>query len=136
MQDPPQHTRVRDLVASALTHRRVKEMAPRIRHLAARQLQQVAKLEDVNFITDFAYLFPTLVMCDMLGMEEGEFLGLLAELNQAVADTFPVFETRALEPRELALANQQMDFLTEFFDDLFQEVNSPKRPHNGHGLCW
>ncbi len=129
MQDPPQHTRVRDLVASALTHRRVKEMAPRIRQLAARQLQQVAKLEDVNFITDFAYLFPTLVMCDMLGMEEGEFSWeLLAELNQAVADTFPVFETRALEPQELALANQQMDFLTEFFDDLFQRRK--KAPRN------
>ena len=129
MQDPPQHTRVRDLVASALTHRRVKEMAPRIRQLAARQLQQVAKLEDVNFITDFAYLFPTLVMCDMLGMEEGEFSWeLLAELNQAVADTFPVFETRALEPEELALANQQMDFLTEFFDDLFQRRK--KAPRN------
>ena len=128
MQDPPQHTRVRDLVASALTHRRVKEMAPRIRQLAARQLQQVAKLEDVNFITDFAYLFPTLVMCDMLGMEEGEFSwGLLAELNQAVADTFPVFETRALEPQELALANQQMDFLTEFFDDLFQRRKKTPR---------
>jgi cytochrome P450 len=129
MQDPPQHTRVRDLVASALTHRRVKEMAPRIRQLAARQLQQVAKLEDVNFITDFAYLFPTLVMCDMLGMEEGEFSWeLLAELNQAVADTFPVFETRALEPQELALANQQMNFLTEFFDDLFQRRK--KAPRN------
>ena len=128
MQDPPQHTRVRDLVASALTHRRVKEMAPRIRQLAARQLQQVAKLEDVNFITDFAYLFPTLVMCDMLGMEEGEFSWeLLAELNQAVADTFPVFETRALEPQELALANQQMDFLTEFFDDLFQRRKKTPR---------
>lgn len=128
MQDPPQHTRVRDLVASALTHRRVKEMAPRIRQLAARQLQQVAELEDVNFITDFAYLFPTLVMCDMLGMEEGEFSWeLLAELNQAVADTFPVFETRALEPQELALANQQMDFLTEFFDDLFQRRKKAPR---------
>ncbi|RZO73625.1 MAG: cytochrome P450, partial [Halieaceae bacterium] len=64
---------------------------------------------------------PTLVMCDMLGMEEGEFSWeLLAELNQAVADTFPVFETRALEPAELALANRQMEFLTEFFDELFQ----------------
>ncbi|GIS24748.1 MAG: hypothetical protein CM15mP125_4350 [Gammaproteobacteria bacterium] len=121
MQDPPQHTRVRDLVASALSLKRITEMAPRIRRLAQQQLQKFAEREDANFITDFAYLFPTLVMCDMLGMQEGEFSWeLLAELNQAVADTFPVFETRALEPDELALANRQMEFLTEFFDELFQ----------------
>ncbi len=121
MQDPPQHTRVRDLVASALSLKRIKEMAPRVRRLAQQQLQKFAEQEDANFITDFAYLFPTLVMCDMLGMEEEEFSWeLLAELNQAVADTFPVFETRALEPDELALANGQMEFLTEFFDELFQ----------------
>ena len=121
MQDPPQHTRVRDLVASALSLKRITEMAPRIRRLSQQQLQKFAESEDANFITDFAYLFPTLVMCDMLGMQEGEFSWkLLAELNQAVADTFPVFETRALEPDELALANRQMEFLTEFFDELFQ----------------
>jgi len=121
MQDPPQHTRVRDLVASALSLKRITEMAPRIRRLAQQQLHKFAERENANFITDFAYLFPTLVMCDMLGMDEGEFSWeLLAELNQAVADTFPVFETRALEPEELALANRQMEFLTDFFDDLFQ----------------
>ena len=57
-------------------------MAPRIRRLAQQQLQKFAEQEDANFITDFAYLFPTLVMCDMLGMEEEEFSWeLLAELN-------------------------------------------------------
>ena len=128
MQDPPQHTRVRDLVAGALTHKRVREMAPRIRQLARQQLHQFAKSDGANFITDFAYLFPTLVMCDMLGMKEEEFSwGLLAQLNQAVADTFPVFETRALEPDELALANRQMEFLTEFFDDLFQRRKKKAR---------
>ena len=36
-------------------------------------------------------------MCDMLGLEEHEFSDdLLTQLNQAIADTFPVFETRAL----------------------------------------
>jgi len=56
----------------------------------------------------------------MLGLEESEFSDeLLLQLNQAIADTFPVFETRALSDDELALANRQMEFLTAFFDDLF-----------------
>ena len=54
-------------------------------------------------------------MCDMLGLEEHEFSDdLLTQLNQAIADTFPVFETRALNPDELSLANRQMEFLTAF----------------------
>jgi hypothetical protein len=44
-----------------------------------------------------------------LGLEESEFSDdLLLQLNQAIADTFPVFETRALSDDELALANRQM----------------------------
>lgn len=128
MQDPPQHTRVRDLVATALSLKRIREMEPRIRYRAHSQLIQFAQQGRDNFITDYAYLYPTLVMCDMLGMEENEFSWeLLAQLNQAIADTFPVFETRALRPEELQLANRQMEFLTEFFNDLFRRRKASPR---------
>ncbi len=63
-----------------------------------------------------------MVMCDMLGIREGEFSSeLLQQLNTAIADTFPVFETRALEPEELAQADRQMEFLTAFFDEMFED---------------
>ena len=120
MQDPPQHTRLRGLIAGALSLKRIRSMEPRVRQLARRLLSELAGQPGVNFIESFAYRFPTLVMCDMLGLEENEFSDeLLLQLNQAIADTFPVFETRALSDDELALANQQMEFLTAFFDDLF-----------------
>ena len=120
MQDPPQHTRLRGLIAGALSLKRIRSMEPRVRELARRLLSYIAGQPGVNFIETFAYRFPTLVMCDMLGLEESEFSDeLLLQLNQAIADTFPVFETRALSDDELALANRQMEFLTAFFDDLF-----------------
>lgn len=120
MQDPPQHTRLRGLIAGALSLKRIRAMEPRVRELARRMLAEVADQPGVNFIEAFAYRFPTLVMCDMLGLEDDEFSdALLIQLNQAIADTFPVFETRALGVEELALADRQMEFLTAFFDDLF-----------------
>jgi cytochrome P450 len=120
MQDPPQHTRVRGLVANALSLKRIRAMEPRVRELARSQLERYRSGGYDNFITDYAYLFPTLVMCDMLGMDGEECSPeLLLKLNQAIADTFPVFETRALGEDELALADRQMVFLTEFFDRLF-----------------
>ncbi len=120
MQDPPDHTRLRGLIANALSLKRIREMEPRIRELARLQLHRYSEEGCTNFITEFAYLFPTLVMCDMLGMRDEEYSPeLLLKLNQAIADTFPVFETRALAADELALADRQMLFLTDYFDGLF-----------------
>jgi cytochrome P450 len=128
MQDPPDHTRLRGLIANALSMKRIREMEPRIRQLARQLLVQYAESGKDNFITDFAYLFPTLVMCDMLGMRENDYSPqLLLELNQAIADTFPVFETRALAEDELAKADSQMLFLTRFFNELFESRrNNPQ----------
>ena len=123
MQDPPDHTRLRNLIAGALSLKRIRAMEPRIRLLARQLLSKYANgAQGDNFITGFAYLFPTMVMCDMLGVREGEFSDeLLLSLNNAIADTFPVFETRALSAEELDQADRQMQFLTDFFDDMFED---------------
>ena len=128
MQDPPTHTRLRGLVAGALSLKRIRAMEPRVRELARAMLARLADQPGTNFIETFAYRFPTLVMCDMLGLEEHEFSDeLLTQLNLAIADTFPDFETRALCEEELALANRQMEFLTAFFDDLFERRRAHPR---------
>ncbi|MEH6517221.1 MAG: cytochrome P450 [Halioglobus sp.] len=120
MQDPPAHTRVRGLVSGALSLKRIREMEPRIRELAVQLLDDYDNADGENFINEFAYQFPTQVMCDMLGMSDKEYpADLLLELNQAIADTFVVFETRALSETELDRADEQMGFLTETFDKLF-----------------
>ena len=121
MQDPPAHTRVRGLVSEALSLKRIRAMEPRIRELAVQLLDQYDRLGGDNFITDFAYRFPTMVMCDMLGMGAEEYPpDLLSRLNQAIADSFIVFETRALSEVELERADSQMLFLTAVFDELFE----------------
>ncbi len=125
MQDPPDHTRLRGLVSGALSLKRIRAMEPRVRELARQQLDRYADERHENFISEFAYLFPTLVMCDMLGLDEdAASRSQLLRLNQAIADTFPVFETRALNPEELGLADRQMVFLTEFFSTLFERRRS------------
>jgi cytochrome P450 len=67
-------------------------------------------------------------MCDMLGMREDEYSSdTLLQLNQAIADTFPVFETRALGEEELALADRQTEFLTDYFNELFESRRKQPR---------
>ena len=48
------------------------ELVPSVRELARQQLMRFEAQGGGNFITDYAYLFPTLVMCDMLGMSDDE----------------------------------------------------------------
>ena len=50
--------------------KRIRAMEPRVRELARQQLMRFEAQGGGNFITDYAYLFPTLVMCDMLGMQD------------------------------------------------------------------
>jgi cytochrome P450 len=120
MQDPPAHTRLRKLVAFALTPRRVAAMQPRIEQIVAGLVDAVRPRGGMEVLWDFAYQLPTLVMCDMLGLEEHERTPAnLQRLTQAVADSFIVFETRRLTDAELARADAQMDYLNDFFSALY-----------------
>ena len=135
-QDPPRHTRVRGLVTQALTARRVAEMRPRVQAIADRLIDAVINDGEMEIIHQFAYRFPTLVMCDMLGLSPDEASDeVLAALNQAIADSFVVFEMRAFEPDVLALANRQIDFLEDFFGQIFAARRLEPRDDLATGLC-
>jgi cytochrome P450 len=120
MQDPPAHTRLRKLVAFALTPKRVAAMQPRIQQIVDGLVDAMQAKGEIELLWDFAYQLPTLVMCDMLGLEGDERSpASLAKLTRAVAESFIVFETRALPAGILANADAQMDYLNEFFGRLY-----------------
>ncbi len=75
----------------------------------------------MEVLKDFAYQLPTRVMCDMLGVEEAERTPeAMQALTQAIADSFIVFETRALSNAKLQRADEQMDFLYDYFGAGFE----------------
>ena len=66
--DPPEHTRVRTLVSSGFSPRRVRALEPRIREMASHYLDAVAERGECEFIEDFAGKLPMDVISDMLGV--------------------------------------------------------------------
>jgi cytochrome P450 len=127
---------VRGLVTQALTARRVIEMRPRVQAIADRLLDAVVDHGRMEVIHQFAYRFPTLVMCDMLGLSPEEASdNVLAALNKAIADSFVVFEMRPFTPEALALANRQMDFLQDFFGKVFAARRLEPRDDLATDLC-
>ena len=125
MQDPPHHTRVRGLVTGALTARRVRAMEPRIREITDRLINDFAADREGDLIARFAYELPVRVMCDMLGIDPED--ARLKTVIDAIAQSFIVFEARALTDAELATANSQIAVLQQFFETLFDERKAAPR---------
>jgi cytochrome P450 len=66
--DPPDHTRLRGLVSKAFTPRVVESLRPRIQELVDDLLDRVQPAGRVNFVQDFAYPLPAIVIAEMLGV--------------------------------------------------------------------
>lgn len=67
--DPPDHTRLRTLVAKAFTVRRVEELRPRARDIATGLVRDmVAAGPPVDLVDTFALSLPVAVICELLGV--------------------------------------------------------------------
>ena len=65
--DPPEHTRLRSLVARAFSAHRIQEMRGHIEALAERFLDQVGTDTSFDLVEKFAYPLTSLVITEMLG---------------------------------------------------------------------
>ena len=88
--DPPLHTRVRRLIAGALTARVIAEMEPGVENLVANLLDRAAERGKIDLIDDFAALIPIEVIGNLLdvphearGSLRGWSLAILGALEPA-----------------------------------------------------
>ncbi|GAA0531777.1 cytochrome P450 [Saccharopolyspora subtropica] len=67
--DPPDHTRLRKLVAKAFTSRRVEQLRPRTQEIADGLVDAiVARGEPFDLVEEFALPLPITVICELLGV--------------------------------------------------------------------
>src|SRR5579875_2463546 len=66
--DPPDHSRIRGLVARAFTPRMVESLRPRVQRLVNELLDAVQEQGHMEFVADFAYPLPAIVIAEMLGV--------------------------------------------------------------------
>ncbi|OEV03752.1 cytochrome [Streptomyces nanshensis] len=68
--DPPEHTRLRRLVAKAFTTRAVERLRPYITRLVDELLDHMSRDSRSDLIADLAVPLPVTVICQMLGVPE------------------------------------------------------------------
>jgi cytochrome P450 len=71
MKDPPEHTRLRKLVARAFTPRAIADLEQRVRTLCGEFLDTVADQDEFDYVGAFAGLLPPTVILALVGYPEG-----------------------------------------------------------------
>lgn len=74
--DPPQHTRLRKLVTKAFTTGAVTELRPFIARVTDELLDQWPVGERFDFVAGLAVPLPVIVICELLGVPEGDRLDI------------------------------------------------------------
>lgn len=116
--EPPDHTRLRRLVAAAFARGHVERLRPRVRELAASLLDEVDS-DGFDVIGEYAEPLPVLVIAELLGVPDTLVPDLRrwsqaivrmyepSPSEQVVADAVAAAEDFAAAIRELALARAQ-----------------------------
>jgi cytochrome P450 len=66
--DPPDHTRLRSIVARELSYKRLEGPCGRLREIARRLLDEIAPYGKADLIEAFALPFPLKVICELVGV--------------------------------------------------------------------
>ncbi|MFJ1702180.1 cytochrome P450 [Kitasatospora sp. NPDC088346] len=113
----PDHARVRSLIASVFTPRRVEALRPAVAAAVERLLDELAGRgaagAPVDFMDAFAYRLPVGVICELLGVPERDhhrFRALAADLTAALE--------LLVEPAESDAADEAAEELTDYFVQL------------------
>jgi cytochrome P450 len=113
--DPPDHTRLRRLVATAFTPRVAQSLAPRIETLIDELLAPLTHRREVELMSEFAYPLPVRVICELLGIPTGDAT-LFVHHAPALATGLDPSPMRA--PAAIAAANRAAEVIVAYLDDL------------------
>jgi cytochrome P450 len=68
--NPPDHTRLRRLVSTVFTRRRIEQLVPRIQLITDELLDRIGTAAQTDLINSFALPLPITVVCELLGVPE------------------------------------------------------------------
>jgi cytochrome P450 len=124
--NPPEHARIRSVVARAFTPRRIGGLGPAVARMIDALLDAMADRgaggTEVEFMHDFAFLLPVTVICELIGIPESD-----RESFRPVARDIAATLELGIGEEALAAADAAAAWLTGYFLDLAQERRADPR---------
>ncbi|MGI5479911.1 cytochrome P450 family protein [Streptomyces lavendofoliae] len=94
--DPPDHTRLRGLVAREFTGRRVEALRPWVRRVTDELIDAMEPKGRADLVDALAFPLPITVICELLGVPAADRDAFRAWSTEIVAPTGGAFETSAV----------------------------------------
>jgi cytochrome P450 len=110
--EPPDHTRLRSLVAKAFARGHVERLRPRVSQIASDLLDKVADAGAFDLIEDFAEPLPVAVIAELLGVPEAD-RHLLRPWSQAIVRMYELGRTPDVEADAIASSEQFAEYMRD-----------------------
>src|SRR3984885_716307 len=114
--DPPDHTRLRRLVSAAFSTRRVEGLRARIQTITDDLLDEIARQgpdSRIDLVTAFAFPLPFTVICELLGVPEGD--------RASLGEGFTKMLVSTSTPEEYAAAKEASDSVVAMLKALVED---------------
>jgi cytochrome P450 len=121
--DPPDHTRLRRIVARAFNPKAVVELRPYVQRTVDDLLRPLAGSEEVDLVAGFTDLIPVTVICELLGVPHQDHEQCRAWSEEIALAIEPTVDDDSLRRADVATRAYR-----EYFVELVAEKRAAPRP--------
>ena len=114
--EPPEHTRLRNLINRAFVSRQVERLAPRIGELANEMIDRFERRGSIDLLEHFATRIPVIVIAELLGAPR-EMSAQLLDWSHRMVAMYQFGRTRETEDRAAAAAREFVAFLRGYVEE-------------------
>jgi cytochrome P450 len=112
MTDPPRHTLMRQLVNKGFTHKAVRKLEDYCRNVVTKELDAVAaRGGECDFVLDVARKLPLEVICELVGVPEGDWEAMFELSNRVIGFDDPEFAREEITAEQMQMSMDLFNYI-------------------------